>query len=277
MSRRRVVLGVCAIGAGTLLLSGCDGFRAASSQFSDDTGVQQKVTAVRLETGSGSVRIKTGAQPTIHRTVFYVSDKPGQTFRFEGDTLVLEDCKRRNCSVDYDVTLPAGAKVMGEVGSGEVEITAMTEVGVEARSGDVRVRDVPGPVTVNVSSGRAELSGLAQSAVVEAGSGDVVMSNVKGDVTVLSRSGEVDASGIGGKASIDSSSGDVKLTMASAQNAKVTASSGNILIRVPRGNAYKLDARTNSGERNVNIDTSPSSASVLQLNASSGDITVDYS
>jgi hypothetical protein len=270
------VLGVCAIGAGTLLLSGCDGFRPASSQFSDDTGVQQAVTAVRLETGSGSVRIRTGAQPNVHRTVYYVNDKPGQTSRFEGGTLVLEGCKTRNCSVDYDVTLPAGAKVMGEVGSGEVEIAGMSEVGVRAGSGDVRVRDITGPVTVNVSSGRAELTGLAQSAVVEASSGDIVLADIKGDVTVLSRSGEVTASGIGGRTSVDSSSGDVQLTMASPQNVKASASSGNIDLRVPRTGAYRLDIKTSSGDQNVNIDTSASSGTVLDLDASSGDITVDY-
>jgi DUF4097 and DUF4098 domain-containing protein YvlB len=248
----------------------------ASSQFSDDTGVQQTVGAVRLETGSGSVRIRVGAQPNVHRTVYYVNDKPGPTSRFEGDTLVLEDCRTRNCSVDYDVTLPAGAKVMGKVGSGEVEITGMSEVGVQAASGDVRVRDVAGPVTVKVSSGRAELTGLAQSAVVEAGSGDVVMSQIKGDVTVLARSGEVEASGIGGKTSIESSSGSVRLAMVSTQNVKVSASSGDIDVRVPRGTPYRLNVKTSSGEERVNVDTNANSGSVMDLDASSGDITVDY-
>jgi hypothetical protein len=276
MSRRRVVLGVCAIGVGTLLLSGCDGFRVTSSQFSDDTGVQQAVTAVRLETGSGTVRVRVGPQPNIHRTVYHVNERPGQTSRFDGSTLVLEDCKQRNCSVDYDVTLPAGAKVMGDVGSGEVEIVAMSEVGVRAGSGDVRVRDVPGPVTVDVASGRAELTGLGQTAVVEASSGDIVLAGIKGDVTVRSHSGEVEASGLSGKASVESSSGDVRITMATAQSVKATASSGSIQLRVPRSGAYRLDIETSSGDQNVNIDTSPSSETVLDLNASSGDITVDY-
>lgn len=275
---RRVVLGVCAIGVGTLLLSGCDGFRVASQNFSDTTDITQKVAAVRIDNnGSGAVRVRVGATPSVRRTVYYRDDKPGQTHRVEGDTLVLEDCKQRNCSIDYEVTLPVAAKVMGEVGSGEIEVVGMSEVGVRAGSGDVRVRDVPGPVTVNVSSGRAELVGLGQSAVVEASSGDVSLTDVKGDLTVLSRSGEVNAVGIGGKTSVESSSGDVRVDMAAPQSVKVTASSGTIRVTVPRGQLYKADVRTSSGERRIGVDTSPQSQYVLDLDASSGDIEVGYS
>ncbi|RSM67588.1 hypothetical protein DMH04_48750 [Kibdelosporangium aridum] len=274
---RRVVLGVCAIGVGTLLLSGCDGFRVSSSTFSDTTDLTQKVATVRIDNGAGAVRIRIGATPSVRRTVYYRNnDKPGQTHRVEGDTLILDHCDQRNCSVDYEVTLPAAAKVMGEVGSGEIDLAGMSEVGVRAGSGDVRVRDISGPVAVNVGSGRVELTSLAQSAVVDASSGDVTLSDVKGDVTVLSRSGEVNASGIGGKAAVESSSGDVRVDMATAQSVKVTASSGRINVTVPRGQTYKADVTTSSGEKLVNVDTSPQSPYVLDLDASSGDIQVDY-
>ncbi|CAM4239850.1 DUF4097 domain-containing protein [Kibdelosporangium persicum] len=273
---RRVVLGVCAIGAGTLLLSGCDGFRMSSQNFSDTTDITQQVASVRIDNGSGAVRIRAGATASVRRTVYYRDDKPGQTHRVDGDTLVLEDCEQRNCSIDYEVTLPTAAKVMGEVGSGEVEVVGMAEVGVRAGSGDVRVRDVPGPVTVNVSSGRAELTGLGQSAVVEASSGDVSVTDVKGDLTVLSRSGEVNAVGVGGRTSVESSSGDVRVDMAVPQSVKVVASSGGIRVTVPRGQLYRADVSTDSGERRISVDTSPQSQYVLNLEASSGDIEVGY-
>ncbi|TCO64834.1 DUF4097 family beta strand repeat-containing protein [Actinocrispum wychmicini] len=276
MSRRRVVVGVCAIGVGTLVLSGC-GFRVASQQFSDDNAVQQTVSAVRIENGSGRVHISVGAKPGVHRTVYYQNDKPAQTSHFEGDTLVLEDCKIRNCSIDYDVVLAAGAKVMGEVGSGEIELTGMSEVGVQAGSGNITVRDVAGPVTVKVSSGRAELSGLGQSAVVEASSGDVRLTDVKGDATVVARSGSVVGTGLSGKTSVQSSSGDVTLTMAASQNVKVTASSGDIRVNVPKGTPYKTSVTTSSGDQRVNVATDPNASTVMELQANSGDVTVDYS
>jgi hypothetical protein len=274
MSRRRVVLGVCAIG--TLLLAGCSGFRVASSTFEDDSPVQRTVSVVRLESGSGTVKVRTGGQPGIHRKVYYLKDKPGGSTRFEGDTLVLENCKQNGCSIDYDVVLPTGAKIIGEVGSGDIVVQGMSEVGVRTGSGDIIVRDVTGPVTVRTGSGDADLSGLAQSAVVEASSGDVKLTNVKGDATVLSRSGNVIGNDLGGKTSVESSSGDVTLMMSAIAAVKASASSGNIQIHVPRGENYQVTAHTSSGDQNINITSDPSARNQLTLDASSGDITVDY-
>jgi hypothetical protein len=257
-------------------LSGCVGFRTASSSFTDDTGVRQKVASVRIENGSGNVKIHVGAQPNVHRTVFFANDKPDPTSHFEGDTLVLENCKVRNCSIDYDVVLPEGAKVVGEVGSGDIELVGMSEVGVRAGSGDVVVRDAAGPVTLQVSSGETELSGLAQSAVVKASSGDVKLTNVRGNATVLSRSGGVIATGMGGKISVESSSGDVQIDMASVQNVKATASSGGIQLTVPRGDPYKVTARTSSGDTDCKIPSDPTASHTIDLEASSGDVSVGY-
>ncbi|MCE7005246.1 DUF4097 domain-containing protein [Kibdelosporangium philippinense] len=274
---RRVVSGVCAIGVGMLVLSGCDGFQLTSSNFTDSTDLTQQVGTVRLNTGSGNVIVRTGSTASVRRTVHYrQNDKPGQTHRVEGDTLVLDDCPQRNCSVDYEVTLPAAAKIMGQLGSGEIDITGMSEVGVRTGSGDVRVRDISGPVTATAGSGEIQLTNLQKSAVVEVGSGDIRMTDVKGDVTALSRSGEVTASAISGKASVESGSGDVRVDMATAQNVKVSARSGGITVTVPRGQAYKTNVVTSSGEKTVNVDTSQEAPYLLDLEASSGNIQVDY-
>jgi hypothetical protein len=276
MSRGRVVLGVGAIGATALLLSGCNGFRVESKSFNDDFSVTQAVKAVRFDNGSGRVRIGVGSQGLVKRTVFYSGDRPGPTSRVEGDTLVLDNCPQRSCSIDYDVTLPAGAKIMGEVGSGDVDITAMAEVSVKSGSGDIRVRDVPGPVTVKGSSGRIELADLGQTAVVAASSGDVTLTTVKGDVTVQSSSGQVTGSGLGGRTSVECSSGDVSLTLAGTHPVKVVATSGNVRVKVPQGQPYRVNVQTTSGECNIGIATDPAAGTGMDLQASSGDVTVSY-
>jgi len=277
MSRRRVVLGVCAIGAGALLLSGCNGLRMASSTATDEMSVTQPVKSVRLETGSGNVHIAPGPQALVKRTIHFAGgDKPGPTSRVEGDTLVLGDCTQDRCSVDYDVSLPTGASVLGETSSGDVDISGMTGVQLKTTSGDKSIRDISGPVTLRGSSGKTQLSNLGASAVVEASSGDVILSTVKGDVTVQVTSGQVSATDLGGQASVKASSGDVNLSLGAAHNVNVVASSGNVLVTVPQGTPYRVNVKTSSGNKEVGIATDPSASTTMDLQATSGDVTVNY-
>lgn len=276
MSRRRVVLGVCAMGATALLLSGCNGLRVASKQATDEMSVTQAVRSVRLDTSSGDVHIAVGQQAAVKRTVHYAGDMPGPTSRVEGDSLVLESCPHDTCSIDYDVTLPAGAKVLGETSSGDIDITGMTEVGLKSSSGDKTLRDISGPVTLENSSGKVMLTNLGGSAVVKSTSGDVILSTVKGDVTVQLTSGHVSGTGLGGQASVKASSGDVDLGLTAAHNVNVVATSGNVLVTVPQGTPYRVNAKTSSGNKEIGIATDPSSSTSMELQASSGDITVSY-
>jgi hypothetical protein len=276
MSRRRVVLGVCAMSATALLLSGCNGLRAASKTATDETGVTQPVKSVRLETGSGNVHIAPGSQGLVKRTVYFAGDKPGPTSRVEGDTLVLGPCPQDACSVDYDVTLPAGAKVIGEATSGDIDISGMTEVGIKTTSGDKTLRGISGPVTLEGSSGKVTLNDLGGSAVVRSTSGDVILTTVKGDVTVQLTSGHVSGTGLGGQASVKASSGDVDLAMAASHNVNVVVTSGNVSVKVPRGTPYRANLKTTSGNQDVSIATDPSATTAMDLQASSGDISVNY-
>jgi len=73
------------------------------------------------------------------------------------------------------------------------------------------------------------------------------------------------------------SSGDVDLDMAAAHNVKVVASSGGIRVKVPQGTPYRVNVKTSSGDQQVGIATDPSAATTMDLQASSGDVSVDYS
>jgi DUF4097 and DUF4098 domain-containing protein YvlB len=64
--------------------------------------------------------------------------------------------------------------------------------------------------------------------------------------------------------------------MSAITSVKATASSGNIELHVPRGEGYKVGVRTSSGDQHVNIANDPAGKNQLDLEASSGDVTVDY-
>lgn len=177
--------------AGGLLLSAC-GWRFDNS-LSDHESFDGPVSEVRFSNDSGNVQITTGDTLEVRRTIHYGADKPGKTYRMDGDVLVLEACEVRNCTADYEVTVPEGTKVSGHVESGNVDVTGVAKVNVEAESGDVTARDVVGEVNASTQSGNVDLSGIGGSVVATAESGNVtVQLTTAATVTATTSSGNVD-------------------------------------------------------------------------------------
>jgi len=238
---RRVVAVLLAVGVGGVLsgvLTGCGAFQQ-QERFSDDAKVEQAVRGVRLDTDSGSVRISVGETASVHRDVGYGGSRPGSTFRVEGDELVLSGCGERNCWVDYTVVVPEGVRVLGESSSGDVEVRGAAAVDVRSASGSVTVREVGGPVRVAASSGSVELVDTGDTVAVEADSGDITIRAAK------------------------------------AAGVAAHASSGSIQVTVPRG-AYRVSARSDSGEVDNRVGDDLGAANHLDLDANSGDITIGF-
>lgn len=209
MRIKHVMAGVT-VAAGALLLSACD-WDAASEQFSDAETLSQPVSEVRFANDSGGVKITVGDTFEVRRTVGYRDAKPGKTYRMDGEALVLESCPERNCWVDYEVTVPEGTTVSGQLDSGNVEVVGVASANVSAESGDVTVRDVAGAVNATAQSGSINLSGIG---------GAVVTSAESGDVTVA---------------------------LTDANNVTASAQSGNVQVTVPNGD-YQVDIQSESGE-----------------------------
>lgn len=159
-----------------------------------------------MDVGSGNVMIRIGDRArtslTAHVRTWWWRD---------GDTLVLTGC--RGCSVDYDLVVPRGTTVSGNSGAGDVGVQEVNEVDVELGSGDVRVRDVSGPVGART------------------GSGEVTLVRVAGPVDVESSSGSINGSALAGPVVAGTSSGDVTLELARAQQVRANTSSGDIAVR----------------------------------------------
>lgn len=163
----------------------------------------QPVRTVRIDVPSSDVRIRTadGTTTTIREHFSYQGrSRPGDTFRVEGDQLVLSDCGG-SCSTDYDVTVPRGTAVTGGTTSGGIQL------------------ENTGPVNVS------------------------------------------------------STSGDVEVTLVDPQDIRADTTSGDIRVAVPR-DRYQVDGSSTSGERRITVATDPAAPHVLDLNTSSGDVTV---
>lgn len=238
MRIKHVVAGVT-VAAGALLLSGCDWQDFANENFSDEETLSAPVGEVRFSNDSGDVTITEGDELTVRYTVSYSDTRPGKTYRVDGDTLVLEPCQERDCRVSYDVTVPEGTAVSGQLDSGDVEIVGAASVNVAAESGNVTVRDVGGEVNATAQSGNVELSGIGGAVVAAA------------------------------------ESGNVSVGMTSARTVTATASSGNLDVTVPEGD-YQVQIQTSSDERVTNEVGDADSGPAIELRTDSGDVNLTH-
>lgn len=232
MTSRRVVAGIMA-GAAGLLLAGCGW---GTTTFDDRESIDQEITEVRFANDSGDVRITVGEAVEVRRVVSYGQDKPGRTHRVDDGALVVEECPVRECSIDYELTVPAGTRVSGHVDSGRVEVVGVATANVAAESGDVTVRDVAGEVKVSVQSGRLDLAG------------------------------------IGGAVVAGAESGDVSVGLTAARSVSVETESGNIEVTVPSGK-YHVEASSESGDLRNDLGDDPSGPPI-KARAQSGDVTI---
>ncbi|MFP5023261.1 DUF4097 family beta strand repeat-containing protein [Pseudonocardia phyllosphaerae] len=235
---------VAAVAATAVLgLGGCTGITTTTHTVTDDTTVEQRISAVRLEGDAGGVTVDgrpgtSGA--TVHRSIDSPNPPPpGPTHEVDGGTLVLHGCGQ-HCSVDYTVTVPPGLPVTGGTSSGAVELNDVGSVDVSTSSGGITLRDVAGPTTVHTTNGAVRGTGI---------NGD--------DTRVRTSNGEID------------------LTLATPQNVQGETSNGEIGLTVPSG-SYRVTTRTTNGDEQVDVPDDPSGTHRLDLTTSNGAISVRH-
>lgn len=273
MGMRRATAAVAVGLAGAGLLAGC-GWSIASSSYTDDQAIGETVTSVRFANDSGNMTIRVGDETTVHRTVHHGGDKPGEgTVRVRNEVLHLDPCGEPDCWIDYEVTVPAGTAVSGQLDSGTATVSGVAEVNVRASSGEVTVEDVAGAVNIESASGSVNLIDIGGAVVAKAESGNVHAEDVRGDVTLQAASGNVEARGIGGAAQVETSSGTVVVELTAVRDVRVTAASGNVDVTVPDG-AYRVTTGTDSGDVDSDVTDDTAGHHHLDLHTDSGNITV---
>jgi DUF4097 and DUF4098 domain-containing protein YvlB len=257
---------------GVLGLTSCGWTRNTAE---DETAIGQTITSVRVTNDSGNVNIKTGDQTKVHRKIHYNDDKPGSTHRVEGAALIVEACNVRDCSIDYDIVVPAGTKVTSAVDSGNTEITGVASANVKASSGGVTVRGVAGAVNVDSDAGSVQVSDIGAAVKVNAQSGRVTLDNVRAAASVQADSGTIEARGIGGAVDLRADSGTVNASLTSQQNVRAATDSGNVTVTVPRG-AYRVKTSTDSGNVRGDVTSDSTGTHEIDLHTDSGNITLAY-
>lgn len=232
---RVVATGAIAV-AGLGVLGAC-GWDITKEKATDEADITEEFSKVRFVNDSGNITITPGDQPSVSRVIHYEDEQPDATHRVEDGTLILDSCPVRGCWIDYEVVVPDGVTVDGEVHSGNAEISGVAEVNLKADSGEVTLRDVAGAVNVDADSGNVDLEDIRGAAQVQA------------------------------------DSGNVEVTLAVPEDVRVQVASGNVEVTVPKA-SYQVNTSVDSGQVDSDVPNDDGAGHHLDLSADSGNITV---
>ncbi|HEY1045975.1 MAG TPA: DUF4097 family beta strand repeat-containing protein [Bacteroidia bacterium] len=132
---------------------------------------------------------------------------------------------------------------------GNVTVEKMsTNVNVNAKSGDVNMRDVKGNVICNALYGNQTFSNVTGDMSIASSSGSVTMSNIEGQGMIVAKYGHVSITKMKGNVDVNSNSGNILLVDVKGFYTKLKSLYGNIDIKNLNS---KLDIDSRSGDISI--------------------------
>lgn len=221
---------------------GWPGIGRAGTPFSETADLASPIGAtdtLRVNNSSGRtvVRAGSGSEVRVMATKRgWAQDRlPEVRLTPAGDSVRLESTDGggplRTGWVDYEIEVPAGARLELNSSSGDVSVAGHGgSIQVNSSSGDVVIDEASGPIVVRTSSGDIRLTGTT------------------GEVTVATSSGDVRATGLARLREASTSSGRLTLEGIFTDAASIRASSGDVTLRFAPESAVRIEATTTSGD-----------------------------
>jgi Putative adhesin len=240
---------------------------AGLGSYSVQLAVPVHGSTVRFSAGTADVQVTEAAGSTLQlagkaRYSLFRSDVTWHTT--PSGVIVSPQCHFfiGDCSFSFHAVLPAGKRAVLSDGSGNLTLTGLTgPVTVGSGSGDVQANGLTG--TVSLQNGSGNMTGGALSGpkvTLKDGSGDIAIDSLDSlDVVVTDGSGNID------------------LTFTKVPTrVRVSDSSGNVSVVLPRGARYQVNATTNSGNRTVGVLQTTAPDHVITVTDGSGNVSVTY-
>ena len=157
----------------------------------------------------------------------------------------------------FELTVPAGTRVIGNSLSGSMFVTG-----------------VKGEVDVSSVSGSIDISDAARKVKAESVSGNVEVSDVAGDVRASSVSGRVEVDNVTGDLETESVSGRITMTRARSRYVRSGSVSGRITYAGTFEPAGTYEFKTHSGS--VNLSLPADVGAQVQVETFSGAVDSDF-
>jgi hypothetical protein len=259
------------------------------------------ITSLTVQSQNGPVTVRAGSGPGVQVTEQISYDgsggepQPRVPLLVSGGRLTLADpvCATGNCSVAYNVTVPASVFTTASSGGGQVSVTGVAGANVDSDGGPAAVSDISGPVTVSTDGGGLQLNGVTGALHADTGGGPMSATGVSGTAVIATDGGSLSVRGLNQQLQADTGGGPVSLTNVTAgavtvitgggsarlvfatapQTVSLFTDGGPAALDVP-GGPYALNTDGDGGPVSVHVATSPSATRTLNVSSGGGSLAI---
>ena len=239
-----------------------------------------------VSTGSGSITVNRGSdgQVVVHATIrasnfgWFSGDQTERIRAIESNPPVEQNGNvirighfansdlQRNISINYDIQVPADARLHSRSGSGSIRIAGLngpveastgsgginieriaSDVRLQTGSGGIVVNDVSGTVRAHTGSGSIEGDKIGHRGSAAPASSNSFANTGKSYLDLETGSGSIRVRDISGALRAHTGSGHIEAAGEQVGDWDINSGSGGIRVRLPQTSKFTLMARTSSG------------------------------
>ncbi|RSN55270.1 hypothetical protein DMH01_33680 [Amycolatopsis sp. WAC 04182] len=224
----------------------------------------------------------------------------GGTLTVRAPKMRLLDFSNRTRSIDVTIELPAGSRVQGSTGLGDLTVTGRIgacryrsgtghihldhtgELKLHSASGNIVVEHADGNVDISTSSGRVHVGGIEGTAVVKNSNGPTTIGAAADATRIRSANGDITVDKAESGVEAKTANGSVRVLDAARGTLTLETSLGDIEVGIREGSAAWLDVNTRFGRviNDMTAATAPGDAAdkvEVHAGTSVGDIVVHRS
>lgn len=224
----------------------------------------------------------------------------GGTLTVRAPKMRLLDFSNRTRSIDVTIELPAGSRVQGSTGLGDLTVTGRIggcryrsgtghihldhtgELKLHSASGNIVVEHADGNVDISTSSGRVHVGAIGGTAVVKNSNGPTTIGAAADSIRVRSANGDITVDKAESGVEAKTANGSVRVLDAARGTLTLETSLGDVEVGIREGSAAWLDVNTGFGRviNDMTAGTEPGAAAdkvEVRAGTSVGDILVHRS
>ena len=198
---------------------------------------------------------------------------------------------RKGWAVDVTIALPAGSRVDGHTGAGDlhadgtlaecefksgagaIRVGATGPLRIASGAGDVAVDSADGDLRVTTGSGAVHVGRVGNNAVIKNGNGTITVGEVGGETRITASNGDINVRRAARSLVAKTANGSVRVGEVADGAVELSAAFGHLEVGVAEGTAARLDLRTRFGTVRRELDAAeapPASAATVAIRGRTG-------